>query len=294
MRFAREGADVLSAPPIFFFFFLKSACKMKFIWKLTVAFILSAVLEYCSLSFFTLEPGRQLLNHYFQFDNTNCIYANISTPIVNTTLCGNISRSNFSILNCSTDGYQDWNKDFIINMCQKGACFSMTGWWIAASYAALITGVLVCTTIVFFTELGFSCCCTKQRYASANKHCCTQWCGKSFLLLWVFYPLHAAIMCFILYRDVQNLNDEGRYIWQGFNADAVDMLHQPFLVDMALFFGDVLLLKHIVCKFQSLNTKDMQVSLFLETHAHLEITSRYSQESVQFDDHYPLMSALHD
>lgn len=39
--------------------------------------------------------------------------------------------------------------------------------------------------------------------------------------------------------------------------------------DIALMFGDVLFLKHLVTKWLSLRTKDLNVSLFMEGHVEL-------------------------
>jgi hypothetical protein len=51
--------------------------------------------------------------------------------------------------------------------------------------------------------------------------------------------------------------------------DILGLLAEPSVQDVALFFGDILFLKHLFSKWLALRTKDLNVSLFMEGHVEL-------------------------
>jgi len=78
-----------------------------------------------------------------------------------------------------------------------------------------------------------------------------------------------------------------------------------FIEDVALLLGDVLLLQHLVGKMQIMWLRDLNVSLFMETHAHIIPHERqplhghgHAAENIdtrahEDDLHVPLLDAGH-
>lgn len=233
-------------------------------FRLTLAFIL-CVFEYASLGILSLEPSRQILHKHFPYDS-------------NTT--------DSSTSEADTDDGSEVSVDsgsFQADAAAAGFAFNTTGWIIAFSYVGMMVIVLLCYVYIYIKEMGYGCVCSPSRYATFNQHCCTRCCGKSFLLMWVLYPVHAACLIFIVYWDIQELQHEQSETHQ------VTLKHHEFLTNMAFFFGDVLLLKHVLVKWQSLRTRDLRVSLFLETHVHLDAFAAGIRSH-----HAPGLHASHD
>eukprot|EP00048_Salpingoeca_helianthica_P015592 m.227558 g.227558 ORF g.227558 m.227558 type:complete len:255 (+) comp17247_c0_seq1:170-934(+) len=206
---------------------------MKINTRLTIAFIF-CIFEFSSLGFLSLEPSRLILNNYFPRGN-------------------------------ATDGDSDkTNEKFFDNAAEQGFAFTDVGWSVAFGYVGLLFLIMGAYVVVFIKELGYGCLCTADRYQRANRHCCTRACGKSFLLMWFLFPIHTACLLFIVYWDIKELNKESQEV------DDIRLDHHEFLTNIAFFFGDLLLLKHVLAKWKALRTRDLRVSLFLETHVHLD------------------------
>lgn len=198
--------------------------------RLTISFIL-CIFEYASLGFLSLEPGRRIMNNYFPR--------------------GNSTQPSGSFFENAADGGFDFNR---------------TGWIIAASYCSLMLAVVLCYFVVFLKELGYGCFFDAERYERSNKHCCTVLFGKSFLLMWILFPAHVLCLFFIIYWDIRELREESA-------DDAVDEVtfqHHELLTNIVFFLGDILLLKHVLVRWKALRIRDLRVSLFLETHVHLD------------------------
>lgn len=69
-------------------------------------------------------------------------------------------------------------------------------------------------------------------------------------------------MVFFIYWDIKDLVNEGEI-----SDDVAD--DEDTLQNIALTLGDALLLRHLLMKFLALATRDVNVSLLLETHVHL-------------------------
>ena len=89
-------------------------------------------------------------------------------------------------------------------------------------------------------------------------------CGKSGVLLFFALPCLIAAMLYFVVWDVTQI---GRKVEVG--DDQITLKNHAIVTDVALMLGDCLLLRHLIGKWAALRTRDVGVSLFLETHVHI-------------------------
>ncbi len=103
----------------------------------------------------------------------------------------------------------------------------------------------------------------KRKLIKFNENKCCKLFGKNFLLLLVLLPLAALIVLILIGWDIYGMAQTV----DGEEATTDDTYTN--LIEVALFFGDVLFWKHLVMKWISLKTMNLNISLFMEGHVHL-------------------------
>jgi len=158
-----------------------------------------------------------------------------------------------------------------------------TGFFIVLAYAGLLLLVFLNYNWVFLVELGVACCCSQRRATKCAKGCFWKCMGKAPFLTYFLLPLQAAIVCGLIAWDYKDLSHEAPVIFNTSNPNfpngnnsenkIIEREQEGFLTDIAMMLGDVLLLKHLITKIKSLATHDLTLSAFIETHSHLHSSS---------------------
>jgi len=206
---------------------------MHLIPKLSLSFLLT-VFEFLSLGFFSLIPLSEILSQYFTAPNP---------PLTHGDDAGSSVTHAVQILGWSTFGWVIW---FL--------------------YIGLLFVIAVNYLVVFIEEISLITYFPNKRsliHFNEKKFC--KKFGKNFVLLVVLLPLAMLVVFLLLIWDMYVM------ISKVYGLEPNDTTVTPYvsLVEVALFFGDVLFWKHLLMKWISLKTLNLNVSLFMEGHTHL-------------------------